>query len=391
VDSTELTTPEWDELLCEAWRLGVAVQFHRRLLTEAPVRPIPRGVLQCIWLGAVQQRRAAADRQRELAAVLGCLRGVSVTPILLKGAHLASTVYGEPALRPMADLDLLLHPPELERAERALCAVGYSSTRVEPVADVCTTDHQLPILTKDGGYPIELHWTPVALSIGARLDLEDLWSRAQPVTVDGEPALVLAPEDALLHICVHGGLQSLFDHGLRPLLDVAAILDRHGATFDWSTVEYRAHDWGIARSVYLVLELARSDVGVPVPASTLDRLQPGGVPPPVIAAARAQVFESRVPSLAHADTQAVTLACLRPRLMLQRAFRSQANLPKRTSTPRHGGNTAFRRLARVHRLVVKYGGGFWHSLGGDPRNLGALARKIRREMILQAWLGRVRA
>src|SRR5262245_8281600 len=53
VDSTELTTPEWDELLCEAWRLGVAVQFHRRLLTEAPVRPIPRGVLQCIWLGAV--------------------------------------------------------------------------------------------------------------------------------------------------------------------------------------------------------------------------------------------------------------------------------------------------------------------------------------------------
>src|SRR5437016_248762 len=82
-DPTELTSAEWDELLAQAFRQGVAPQLYRRLVAEAKVRPVPRGALQAIWLGMARQRDDAARRQSELPTVLRSLRGAGITPILL--------------------------------------------------------------------------------------------------------------------------------------------------------------------------------------------------------------------------------------------------------------------------------------------------------------------
>src|SRR5262249_14020338 len=95
-----LTPADWDELLAPACRRGVPPQLFRRLQDEARVQPVPRGALQCIWLGAVRQRDDAARRQRELPAVLRCLHAEGITPMLLKGAHLANLIYPDPSLRP---------------------------------------------------------------------------------------------------------------------------------------------------------------------------------------------------------------------------------------------------------------------------------------------------
>jgi hypothetical protein len=61
--------------------------------------------------------------------------------------------------------------------------------------------------------------------------------------------------------------------GLRPFVDVAAVLQRHGGRLDWPTLCARAGEWGWTRGVYLTLALASELVGAAVPDEVLRRLR----------------------------------------------------------------------------------------------------------------------
>src|SRR5262249_35556323 len=61
----------------------------------------------------------------ETRRLLAGLAGLGIRPILMKGAALAYTVYPEPALRPHADIDLLVAPADRERCTAGLAALGY--------------------------------------------------------------------------------------------------------------------------------------------------------------------------------------------------------------------------------------------------------------------------
>jgi hypothetical protein len=387
-DPAALTAADWDELLAQASRHGVAPQLFRRLLTEARVRPVPRDVVQCIWLAASQQKQETARLPVELPAVLRCLRGAGVTPILLKGAHLATTVYPEPELRPMGDFDLLVRPAELAAAEQALLAAGYSSPRTESIADACARDHSLPTLLKPGTYPIELHWTLATPSDHVPIELESLWIRAQRVTVFDEPAYVLAPEDALLHICLHAAVHHLFDQGLRPLLDTTALLARYGATLDWAAVESRARAWEIERAVYLLLALARREADATVPDDVLARLQPGGAPATVLDAARAQLLE--LPFLGDVSTRSLAVASSGPRRLWEYVFSTRTALARESGARQDPLRLARYYAMRVQDLVGRYGRVAWRLVREDRRQLAAATGRIRREKLLRGWLGRVR-
>jgi hypothetical protein len=380
-----LTAAEWDAVLCLAYRHGVTAQLHRRLLAGAASGPAPRAVLQCAWLGVAQQRAATGRLEHELPVVLRSLRAAGITPILLKGAHLAPLVYAEPLLRPMFDFDLLVRPAELAPAEEALRAAGYTSERTESMADACADALHPPPLVQRGRYPIELHWTLAPPEENVRIDLDGLWERARPATVWGEPAYALCPEDALLHICLHATVLHLFDQGIRPLLDVAALLERHGAGLDWSAVETRARAWGVERSVYLLLALARRDAGAVVPDAVLAGLQPGGVPARVVDAARIQMLE--LPLLQHdVSTRAVALACLRPRLLWEALFSSRTAAAHQHGRPAGPLDRARYYLLRTRALARRYGGLGWQLVRTDRALLAAATGRIRRERVLQGWL-----
>jgi hypothetical protein len=61
----------------------------------------------------------------ELEVVLAALTEAGLLTILLKGAALAYTLYPDPALRPMSDLDLLIHPQDLKQAVQVIQSMGY--------------------------------------------------------------------------------------------------------------------------------------------------------------------------------------------------------------------------------------------------------------------------
>jgi hypothetical protein len=387
-DPSALTAADWDELIAQACRHGVAPQLFRRLLAAAREGPVPRGALQCVWLAAARQKAKAARLQQELPAVLRRLRTAGITPVLLKGAHLATVVYPDPALRPMDDFDLLVPRAELAAAEQALCAAGYTTPRTESIAEACARDHSLPTLLQAGTYPIELHWTLATPADEVPLDLEGLWDRAQRVTVYGESAYVLAPEDTLLHICLHATVHHLFDQGLRPLLDLVALLDRHGTTLDWNAVVARARAWDLERAVYLLLALARREADAVISDDVFTRLQPGGIPSAVQDAARAQLLE--LPFLGDVSTRSVAVASSGPRQLWDYVFSTRTAMAREYDARRHPLRLTRYYVARVQDLVGRYGRVAWQLVREDRGRLAAATGRVRREQMLRGWLARVR-
>src|SRR5215203_7254514 len=77
---------------------------------------VPADVRARLRARKTQHAHAAAVRARVLAAVARAMAQAGVPFLVLKGAALAHLVYGDPRLRPMRDVDLLVRPADGGRA-----------------------------------------------------------------------------------------------------------------------------------------------------------------------------------------------------------------------------------------------------------------------------------
>jgi hypothetical protein len=376
-DAAAITPAEWDGILASAVAHTAAPQLFQRLLPESQSGAVPPSVLQCAFVAMVRQKEHVAPLAGEMAAVLGALNAKGITPVLLKGAHLATLIYPDPSHRPMADFDLLVRREELEVAEGSLTAIGYESERTEPIAEIMRKGHHLPPLRNGDARPIELHFTIADSSHPVSIDIDGLWNRSSLVTIHGGQARVFAVEDMLLYICLHAAVLHHFgEKGLRPLFDVVAVLDRDGSTIDWDAVESRAREWRIERSAYLTFELARRHCGATIPERIMANLKPRSLSAAVLNAAREQLFESPGLRLLSIHPNFIATALTKPRVVWDYVFRRRSS-GERTSATK-----------QVKSLMSRYGRFAWDGLRRNREMLATVIRRTRRQVVLDAWLTR---
>lgn len=158
------------------------------------------------WLAVQldQNRARMAAFAADLAAVLAGAAAAGIPVVPLKGGLLAFTRYREPALRPMADIDLLVRPADEPGLHAVLERLGYGL--VDP-ADTRHRSFSRPgegVAAHDGTHPgnpreVEVHTRllrSVWLDRGG-VDLAPyLWAAAEEGRLLGQPAMV--PTDAAL-------------------------------------------------------------------------------------------------------------------------------------------------------------------------------------------------
>jgi Uncharacterised nucleotidyltransferase len=278
VPRVELTDSEWSALARTAVRHGVAPLVYARLSTTGDrVPPHVLDVLKGYFFRTGLENLRLYAR---LAPVLRALAEQGIDAIVLKGAFLADTVYEDRALRSMGDADLLVRRVALPRVDQTLRSLGWD----QPVADDATAPrqargHQLQTFVRDSAR-IEVHWSIEDDDSPFAIDVDGLWQRAHPVQVAGVSALALAPEDLLLHLCLHasynhGWLQ--FEAGLRPLVDIDATLQHFAHRVDWDVFTQRAFGWKVQRCAWLTLTLANYLLGADVPERVVAALAPEAV------------------------------------------------------------------------------------------------------------------
>ncbi len=232
-----------------------------------------------LWGRLRQVYRASAIKSmclyRELRPALRRLRSSGIKVIVLKGAYLAEAVYGDVAMRPMVDVDLLVPGADLSSAQAILLDMGSGQPAAQDIASIRRRRHHLPrIAIRD--LTVEIHRSIVPANGPFMIDDAGLWARARPAMIADVEVLALSPEDLLLHLCLHVSYQHRLA-GLWSFCDIAGTIQRFRDEMDWKGFADRARDWGAARHVGLALHLARSMLGAEVPGHVLERLVPDGI------------------------------------------------------------------------------------------------------------------
>lgn len=209
-----------------------------------------------------------------LTEVLQHLETAGVPAIVLKGAALAERVYGDIAVRPMSDLDLLVQPQRVAITRQTLGAIGYILSGIEMQRGYTEEFRSEETWTKKGlvDIHIDLHWRLISpLYYQHTLSTDWFWETALPVKINGANALVLGWEAQLLHLCAHlllhhGGQGWLWGH------DIAEVIHRQQTQLNWQQLLDRAQTCNLLLSLQQVLTHVAANWKVPIPTAILEQL-----------------------------------------------------------------------------------------------------------------------
>jgi Uncharacterised nucleotidyltransferase len=273
-----LSESDWAEVVVLAERHGVAPLLYERLTTGACPSAVPDRVRQSLREAFLMNGAKNALLYKELAQVLRALRQANIPVIVLKGAHLAASVFGHIAVRTMNDIDLLVGMNDLEKSASRLGDLGYfAEIKVLDIAAWCETCRHWPRLFRPPPAPgLEIHWTLTLPSQFPHITTAGFWERSRPTTIAGVETRVLSPEDLLLYLCLHTAAEGVgpFRLGLRPLCDIAAVVHCYQEEITWHQVQSRAIEWQADRCAYLGLWLAKELLVAGIPDSVLKSLRP---------------------------------------------------------------------------------------------------------------------
>jgi hypothetical protein len=95
--------------------------------------------------------------ERHLRRLLTSLHNANVPATVLKGPHLARSVYAEPAHRTYTDLDILVQPEDLDATLDVLR--GYPSVSSIPPKTPKADKRHIPMVDESGVmFTVDLHW-----------------------------------------------------------------------------------------------------------------------------------------------------------------------------------------------------------------------------------------
>ena len=265
---------DWSLLVDRAHGEGVVPLVHWNLRRLDLLRHLPSQAQRRLTAGAQSLWARGAALAARWGEATSALREAGIETITLKGIVLAHTVYPEPGLRPMADIDLLVRPADRLRAIAVLARLGYRTPG--PEAERLGESRCFAELVRDGVL-LDLHWD-IARYLRfdgvVRVDHDGLWRRAQPFVLGEGRSLALCPEDMLLHLVLHLTLGSDFARVLW-YADIDAVIRRYESEIDWDRVVDEARRWRIRALLDWTLTVVHASFGTPLPLGLAARLTPG--------------------------------------------------------------------------------------------------------------------
>jgi hypothetical protein len=217
--------PDWTAIVAGARRHRVAPFLYAGLQTCGS-SDVPAEVVAELR----RQTLAAAARSLAQLAEIGRLfrafadGGVCV--LALKGVVLSAQLHGDSALRNARDIDILVDPRDLGRADAVLAAAGYrhfEATRSpRQAAAYLSRIKDIQYIHGASGARLELHHRLTDNPSLLPCDFGTLWSGREHVRVDDADIATLARSQLALYLCAHGA-----GHGwerLGWLVDLAAVL-----------------------------------------------------------------------------------------------------------------------------------------------------------------------
>lgn len=203
---------------------GLAPHFARTLPPSTLAGVVPIYVFE--WLAEQDElnRRRIERMHGELAAILGAAASAGIEVMPLKGALLTTMDRPNASSRPMADLDLLVHPADRAAIRAVIEGLGYRhapEANPRPTHDVFLDPGGGRVALFEGEHPdnprrVEVH-VEVKRHLWGWVDDDDLtpalWANARSGEVLGRPAAIPRTEALFAHLAIHASSDLLVGRG----------------------------------------------------------------------------------------------------------------------------------------------------------------------------------
>lgn len=283
----EYTATEWGAVLAASAKLRLMPLLFHTLRPHFGRLPSASGVREELKQAYMVSGARNMRLYRQLFDLLALFNANGIPVILLKGVHLAEVVYGNVALRPMADIDLLIRPEDLAEADRFMKNKGYDSS---DLLQGNSLEHLAPY-NKKNAFQVEIHFQITEPPFSRRFAVEELWSRSRRESIEGIEVLTLCPEDLMLHICAHGGIHHGFRFGLFPYIDYFYCARHYEGELDRDILWQRAESWGMQKALYLFASLSEKLFGNVAPALKIENMTSDREANEALAVAESLIFD----------------------------------------------------------------------------------------------------
>jgi hypothetical protein len=196
---------DWNYVLHLASRHRTMPLLYWNLrLVDSPA--IPEAVLAQLKVEFQATAQHNLFLSKELLDLITLFEGQGIVVVPYKGPVLATTVYGNPALREFGDLDILVREQDIIRAKHVLIAQGYRPRFQLDSAQEAThfqSQHAYNFIHATKGIVVELHWRITQAYFDSVLEMPDLWQRLVRAPLINTRVTCFRPEDLLLILCIH--------------------------------------------------------------------------------------------------------------------------------------------------------------------------------------------
>jgi hypothetical protein len=247
--------------------LRLVARHHTSVLAQAVLSRsgavVPAETMSQLTAAARQARFQSLRQVAELNSLVEFFQARGIDVIALKGVALSQLLYRDPAMRPAADVDLLVRPDRFREADGHLVALGYRrTTPAHTLSDarwraMSVLPHEFSYEARDGAL-VELHrdacWIPG--------NVAHFWHHRASVQLGSRLVPILEPNQMLLYLCEHSSLHR-WSH-VKWLGDVATLLALHGQSRGVELVQL-ASDLGLERPLALGALLVQRLCHVAIP------------------------------------------------------------------------------------------------------------------------------
>ncbi|MFC2054219.1 nucleotidyltransferase family protein [Chloroflexota bacterium] len=208
---------------------------------------------------------------KNAALPLQSFHNAGIRTMIIKGAALTTLYYKDLGLRPMDDVDVLVHPNDALASFDLLEKLGWRQTKkVQKGLDnkFLSFFHSRGF-ENESGYSFDINWHLIKLC--CQVDADDsFWKGALPIKFQDIPVFVLNPTDQLMHVCFHG----ITHIPMSPkwIADAIMILNYSGSEIDWDRLLAQVQERHIILPLHDTLAYLHNHLKASIPERVLRKL-----------------------------------------------------------------------------------------------------------------------
>ena len=222
----------WEQLIALSERHRMLPLLYKNIKDDFEGLAIP-SILKEKYLAQTQQTLRLATEAVRISSILN---SEGVSNIMLKGPLMGQQLYGDLAIRPSRDIDILVTPDDVDAFHQVFLREGYKL--IYPDFDLSPKQwayyqrhkNQVAYRHLQSGTMVELHWRIFSQESLFPVALDRIFAERDELVVAGKSISLLSKAHCFEFLCLHGAIHQWFR--LRWLRDISQLVNSEGFNID---------------------------------------------------------------------------------------------------------------------------------------------------------------